>query len=165
MPTSKPGSKGKKAQALTPNKAQLKEQDRQALTLRMGGATYDQIADRLGFADRSGARKAVLRATSTEDQALAEMRDEQRRESLARMDRMLTAIWAAALGDPANQVPPDEKLIAKALDIEKRRAALLGLDITRLEHSGPDGEPIEVTDARSRLATMLAGKSAARASQ
>ncbi len=46
-----------------------------ALTLRVGGATYEQIAERMGYGDGSGARQIILRALSRrEAEAVEELR-------------------------------------------------------------------------------------------
>jgi DNA modification methylase len=49
--------------ATTPARIKLAEKERRALELRKGGATYNRIAQALGYSDEGGAAKAVKRAT------------------------------------------------------------------------------------------------------
>lgn len=94
--------------------------DRQlhALALRKRGASYDAIAAALGYAGKSGAFKAVLRALH---ETLVEPTAEVRALELERLDHMPAAVWTAALtGDiPAQQ---------QVLRLMDRRARYLGLD-------------------------------------
>lgn len=82
-----------------PSKTRLRE--RHVLTLRAQGLTFDVIADRLGYANRSGAQRAYQRAmlaTGNEDLSLAEQRDLE----VHRLDIILSRIWpAASRGDLA----------------------------------------------------------------
>lgn len=89
-----------------------------AIDLRRTGLTYDQIAERLGYASRSGAYDAVmggLRAT------LKEPADELRALESERLDALLAGIWEQATHG-------DLDCLDRALKIMARRAALLGLD-------------------------------------
>lgn len=65
-----------------------------ALNLRKAGATYEQIAQQLGYANRGTAHKAVR-------YALAEQRGESPRESHRldeqRLDQLLMALWPKAM--------------------------------------------------------------------
>lgn len=102
----------------TQRNAGLVAKERQALDLRLAGATFDDIAERLGFADRSAAYKAVKRGlTST----LQEPADELRDVESARLERLLLAIWPAALDG-------DAKAIAQARGLIDQRCKLLGLN-------------------------------------
>ena len=98
----------------------VKTMDRQtkAVECRRAGWGYQQIADKLGYAHPSGARKAVLSALR---RALEEPAEAVRALELSRLDRLQMAIWDAA-------VAGDVKRIKMVLDIMARRAQLLGLD-------------------------------------
>jgi len=94
------------------------ERERQALTFRKGGATFEAIAAQLGYANHSGAYKAVRRAMR---RTLQEPADELRALELARLDDLLRGVWVEACrGNVAK--------LDRVLKIMARRAALLGLD-------------------------------------
>jgi hypothetical protein len=115
----------------------LKALDRHlaALELRKAGATYQQIADQLGYACAKGAHKAVQSALKA---TLREPADEVRELEIARLDAALLAIWRRVQGG-------DEKAIGRLLGIMERRARLLGLDAPkRSEFSGPQGAPLAI---------------------
>jgi len=116
-------------------RALARKREADALELRLGGATYEQIAARLGYKNRSGALRAVLRSLDRliEPQDVERMR----RLELERLDRLLLGIWFSA-------VRGDAQAIDRALKILERRARLLGLDApVRQELSGPGGGPIQ----------------------
>ena len=108
-----------RGEALTsPRRLQSVDRQRQALQLRAGGATYQQIADALGYRGAAGALKAVragLLAT------LQEPADELRTLELARLDALLRAVWPKAMRGELTAVD-------RVLKIMERRANLLGLD-------------------------------------
>jgi hypothetical protein len=117
------------------NQPKIVERQRQAVELRCAGATYDQIAEALGYSNRKSAWKAVDTALK---KTLKEATDQLRQVERARYDQMLKAIWARALNG-------DLQAIEIALKISDRRARLDGLEGPRRnEISGPDGKPIEV---------------------
>lgn len=64
-----------------------------ALQLRRAGATYDQIANQLGYADRSGAYRAVRRAL---DEAVHEPAGESLNLELERLDALMLGLWGKA---------------------------------------------------------------------
>jgi hypothetical protein len=116
------------------------EQQRKALELRKAGATYDQIADQLGLANRSVAWKLVKTAI---DEITREAAEEVLALELARLDSMLLGLWTKAkAGDPA--------AVDRALRIMDRRASFLGLDAPkRNEVSGASGGPMVFTFSES----------------
>lgn len=78
--------------------AEAAEKRLRALNLRKAGATYDQIAQQVGYANRGTAHKAVTLAlveAQRESQAESHLLDGQR------LDQMLMALWPKAMkGDP-----------------------------------------------------------------
>ncbi|WP_280508828.1 hypothetical protein [Nocardia cyriacigeorgica] len=76
--------------------AQPVERERQleALRLRLAGASYEVIADRLGYADKSGPFRAVQAVLNRQESHAAE---ELRAIEDARLDALLLAHWSAAL--------------------------------------------------------------------
>ena len=83
----------------------------QAIKLRMAGATINQIAEQLGYANDSGAYKAIM----------GESTEAVRQLEIKRLDQMLFPIWPQVLAG-------DQGAISTALRIQERRASLLGLD-------------------------------------
>lgn len=114
-----------------PSAAQINKELR-CLELKRAGETYDAIARAENYKDRSGAKKAVDRALA---RTLQEPADELRKIEGDRLDRLQTAYWDdAMLGDVAAG-----KMV---LGVMARRASLYGLDVIKLEHSGPAGNPL-----------------------
>ena len=66
------------------------EKTRRAMALKLAGASYASIAESLGYADASGARKAVMRGL---DQGLQENANELRKIHYGRLEHLL--IWAS----------------------------------------------------------------------
>ena len=111
------------------------ERQKEALSLRLVGLSYDAIAERLGFANRSGAFRAVQAALK---KTLQEPADELRTLELERLDSMLLPMMAQA--KKGNQGAVD-----RVLRIMERRAKLLGLDApTKQEITGSDGGPVVI---------------------
>jgi hypothetical protein len=104
------------------------ERHLQALELRKAGVTYEVIAGQLGYANASGARKAVVSALKA---TLREPAAEVRELELARLDAMLLPLWRRVQAG-------DEKVVDRALRIMERRARLLGLDRKTAEGEAPD---------------------------
>lgn len=125
--------------------AQYAREDR-CVALRLAGASLATIAATEGYVDRSGARKALLRAMrrAARDAGGEELRLLEE----ARLDRLFLAVWAKATGDP-----PDLKAVDRALKNCALRIRLLGLDAPpKVKHSGdPEGAPIRRRDEGPRL--------------
>lgn len=105
------------------NRLQAAERQRQALEHRKAGATYEQIAQQLGYANPSAAQKAILSALH---KTLREPAEDVRALEVARLDRLLLGQWKAAIG--AAEKPGDPAAVDRVLKIMVRRAKLLGLD-------------------------------------
>jgi hypothetical protein len=99
----------------------VREKGQQAIKLRMAGATTKQIATQLGYANESGAYKAIMRELEQTTHKMSESTEAVRQLELKRLDQMQFPIW--------NQVMAgDTGAISTALRIQERRASLLGLD-------------------------------------
>ena len=119
---------------------QAQERQLQALELRKAGATYEAIAERLGYADRSGAFRAV---TSALKATLREPADELRTLELERLDSALLAIWRQVQAG-------DLHAIDRLVRLAERRAKLLGLDAAaKIEESGETVIRVVYADNRS----------------
>jgi hypothetical protein len=119
------------------------ERDAQAAHLRSEGKSLDQIASILGYADRSGAKRAVDRAFAAVPVAAVE---ELRTTESAKLDRLTVEAWNVlhadhfrvgnsgkividpATGKPLDDPAPRLSAIGALLKIADRRAKLLGLD-------------------------------------
>ena len=111
----------------------LFEKERLVVQYRQGGATFEQIAMKLGYADPSGARQAFKRAMERmrDDAVNAEMRELHRQ----RLEVALTAIWP-------DVVKGDLEAIKVMLKILERDAKLYGIDApvkTEVEVTSYDG--------------------------
>jgi hypothetical protein len=110
-------------------KPELIDKERKALELRRAGATYDEIAQALGYATPQGAYLAYNRAIK---RTLVEGGAEEARQSeLDRCDRLQRAYWAKAMSGDIQA----GGIILKVMD---RRARYLGLD-------APIKQQVEVT--------------------
>lgn len=95
----------------------FKERARQALAMRRGGASYDQISREMGI-NKSNVCRMIKKEIASIPREAAE---DVRLMELARLDTMFRSIWEkAAKGDGYS--------IERCLRIMKRRAEYLGLD-------------------------------------
>lgn len=92
--------------------------ERRVLELRRAGVDYRTIAQQVGYANPSSAKRAVDRALA---RAVTPVADEVRILEADRLDRLQLAHWRNAL----NGEPAATRIV---LDIMRRRADLLGLD-------------------------------------
>jgi AraC-like DNA-binding protein len=100
--------------------------------MRSTGATLQDIADALGYSSASGVAKAIRVAM---DRAIYIASDDERRQSVARLDRGLTKL------EPGMNKPETAaRSVEVMVKIEERRAKLLGLDAPE-----PTPPPVEVT--------------------
>lgn len=104
------------------DKLKKKERAIQALELRKAGASFAVIADQVGFADESGARKAVK---ALMDKREYEAVDEARKMELERLDRMMLGNGKSGLYNMA--VQGNFGAIDRMIKITEQRAKLLGL--------------------------------------
>lgn len=96
------------------------EHEKNALALRIGGATYAVIGEALGLSE-SGSARAVYRAL---DRIKAEVRETAAQYvqlELERLDKMVFGLWSDAIKGRYGAVD-------RVLKIMERRARLLGLD-------------------------------------
>lgn len=109
--------------------------EKRTLDLRRAGATYQEIADELGYKNRGTAYKALRRALG---RTLQDSADNLRELEAARLDQLQLGSWKAAMrGDP--------KAVANVLRVMERRAKLLGLDApAKTELTGAGGNPLVV---------------------
>lgn len=114
------------------------------LELRRAGATFDAIAKTVGLANKGSAQKAyqrALKATGGPEMS----RDQAREQEVDRLDRLLTAVWPAAMKG-------DLQAVRQALQISRHRTYILGLALTptriaSLEDMGSDRDQGNVVPA------------------
>lgn len=94
------------------------EREREVMRLRRDGKTFAEIAEAVGYSEKSAASKAYHRAILREHRPLIR---EARALEEQRLDELTDAIWAKAM---SGSVPH----VREAVRISQRRARLLGLD-------------------------------------
>ena len=111
-------SQGRGESKTSPLRLRAAAKHRQALELRKGGATFDAIAEALGYSSRAAAYKAVMTGL---EHTFTEPAKELRTLEAHRLDRLQMGLWQRAIGG-------DAEAIGAVLRIMARRAKLLGLD-------------------------------------
>lgn len=93
----------------------------------MAGATYDQIAQAVGYRNKGNAHAAVTRALAINAGAVAEQREEYRNLMLARCERLIRSLWTDAV---RTETPSYERvqLVREVRALLEREAKLLGAD-------------------------------------
>jgi hypothetical protein len=104
---------------VTPAKIAAAERQQKALEMKRIGATYQQIANALGYRNRSSAADAVTRALRST--ISKETANELRLIELARLDTMWIVLWPQVLAG-------DLKAVDRCLRIMERRAAICDLN-------------------------------------
>lgn len=125
----------------------------QVVSDALAGLTYEQIAERHGFSDKSAAHKAVMRSLQKVEARLV---DEYRTLEAARLDQITLAM--APLMLDARQ-PGATRIAAagKLLATSERRARLLGLDAPqRVDISA--GTQAQLEDALIELRQVVLGE-------
>lgn len=126
------------------NAAKARRLDRQnkALELRRMGLGYTAIAQQIGIG-KSQAHRLVVAGLADAAAKVSASADELRTEDVDRLDALLGSIWSRARkGEVA--------AVDRVLKILERRAKLLGIEApVRIEATGKDGAPIEVSSTTS----------------
>jgi hypothetical protein len=131
---------------------QSAERRRQAVGLRLAGASYESIGHGLGIS-KQAAHKLVMGALEELAKRTAEDVAEMRQLELGRIDEILLALWTN------RRDPRTADTILRAMD---RRARLLGLDVAP-EHRKP--LVVEVRDPHAVKARLLASLEAEEAAK
>lgn len=108
------------------NDARIRDLERQsgaAVTLRLAGASFDEIAETLSLTSSAHARDLVI--TNLSARASTEVRDTLRVEESARLERLLRGVWPKATNPGDAEHLPAAKV---ALGIIDRHIRLNGLD-------------------------------------
>lgn len=121
--------------------AELDRKRRRALDLHLAGVPYSVIAEVVGYATKAGAHKAVQAAL--EAQKAGDDLDGVASSELARLDAMLSGVWAKARKG-------DLGAIDRVLRIEERRALILARSSSAAEPEKPK-EATSLSDFERRL--------------
>lgn len=131
----------------TPERIDVDKRRAKCLELRASGLSLRAIAAKVGMAHSS-----VAEAIEAElNELTKEPAERLRTVEVARLDRLLKAMWPKAMKGDVYRVD-------RCLKIMERRAKLLGLDApTKQEHTGKDGEALFGKEPRAMsLAEMQA---------
>jgi hypothetical protein len=125
----------------------------QALELRKAGATYQAIAEQLGYAHARGAHKAVASALKA---TLREVADDVRELEIQRLDAALLAIWRRVQAG-------DYAAIDRLLGIINSRAKLTGIFAPKkLDYTGaymtPEGAIVISPEEQQAIAAKFDAK-------
>ena len=107
----------------SPQQLAIADKQRKALDLRTAGATYDFIATQLGYANESGARRAVNVVQQRYELDSIEL---YRVKHVLELDSLRRALIANARNAQGGEY--QLKVVDRILAIEKREAELFGLD-------------------------------------
>lgn len=117
----------------SPRRLEAALRSKQALELRMAGVNFDQIANKLGYSNRSGAYQAVMAALR---RLPAPEVEEYRKLNIERLNKARMANWPNVTGG-------EHKAIEIEIKIQQREAAYLGLDAPqKVALGGADGGPV-----------------------
>jgi hypothetical protein len=116
---------------LSPHVITVLQKQAEALQLRIAGASFPVIAERLGYAGPQGAYEAVKAAL---DRTLREPAEELRKLDQERLERMLLGLWPQA-------TQGNQGAIDRVIKLLERRARLLGLDAP-VRLAGEGGGPV-----------------------
>lgn len=116
-----------------------------AIQMRLAGATYNEIAQTLGYGTARQALVAVEKALEKELHTSGD-RDAMRQLAGARLERLLRSLWPKAI----NPDHPDHLVaIARARELVDRHAKLFGLDApTEIVVHSPSQQELESWVAR-----------------
>lgn len=118
-------AKHKTGGVMSERRLQGRERQIAALQLRLRGWTFDEIAEALGYADKSATYMAIQELLATQ---VAQNVEELRGVEVARLDELLKAVYPLAIGDNGHV---RLEAVDRVLAIERQRANLLGLNAAR----------------------------------
>ena len=113
------------------------ETRRKALDLRIQGKSLFDIGKELGIPTQERVARLIDDALTALVRVSSHQAAELRQMELERLDKLLDKIW--------NKVDTRPQWADAAMKLLERRHKIQGLDITRHEISGPNGNPIQVT--------------------
>ena len=131
----------------SPRRIKAVQRQKQALTLRLSGASFEQIAVALGYASKAGAYMSVMAGLAKVPEPEAKA---YRKLNLERLNRGRLGYWR-------NLEKGDPRSVELEIKTQERETRYLGLDAPiRAEITGKDGGPVLISLAE--LALMVAQK-------
>jgi hypothetical protein len=164
-----------------PTKAQsvaIAQRRADAVAMRMTGASFQAIADKLGYSSRGAACQDITRALEAAVAEQARTVEVYREEELQRLDLLLAEAWAVLkrqhvtvshgriIRDEETDQPliddgPTLAAIDRVLKIQERRAKFLGLDApTKVEAITIDALDAEIAKLAAELEADQASEAA-----
>jgi hypothetical protein len=128
----------KAGRPLTTTHLVQQERRQRALTLRTAGATFEAIAQELGWSGPSGAHYAVKKARQELNAAAPiENAEELRSVHYARLNELLSRVWPSAMGGTIDgrYIPPNIKSVREARLIVAQITDLMGVKALPEERS------------------------------
>jgi hypothetical protein len=131
---------------LTPTHLVQQERRQRALMLRTAGATFEAIAQELGWSGPSGAHYAVRKAREELNAAAPlENGEELRSLNYARLNMLLSRVWPLAMGGTIGGrcIPPNLKYLREARQLVAQITDLMGVKAQPEESSVQAGWQID----------------------
>jgi hypothetical protein len=124
------------------------------ISMRLSGLPVRETAKRVGVATKTVQLRYAGYLRSVADDR-AEVLEHERDEAITRIERAAAESWDAwersKLGGDG-----DPRFLGEYRQAMSQAERLRGLQVARVEHTGAEGGPIEVADARAALAERLA---------
>jgi hypothetical protein len=159
-------------------RADTAQRRKRAIDMRMAGASFQKIADELGYTTRGAACQDVTRALEAAVVEQTRSVEAYREEELQRLDALMVEAWAILkrehvtvshgkliyddrTGQPLLDDGPTLSAIDRILKIQERRAKFLGLDAPqRHEVVSIDAIDAAIKDLNAQLGRDEAGEAA-----
>lgn len=159
-------------------RADTAQRRRQAIDMRMAGASFQKIADELSYSSRAAACQDLTRALEQAIAEQAQSMEAYREEELQRLDALLVEAWAILkrdhvtvshgkliyddrTGQPLLDDGPTLQAIDRILKIQERRSKYLGLDApTKVEAITIDSLDQAIAQLSAELEGNQAGQTA-----
>ena len=122
------------------------ERRKQAMALRIAGASFAQIGERLGVSAQAAHKMIVVSLAEIAKQT-AESAEQLRAIELQRLDALQAALWADAMRG-------DEQKTDRVLKVMTRRATLLGLDAPTKQEIAQSVTHVEAYEYGSAVAPL-----------
>lgn len=118
-----------------------------ALELAADGCSYDEIARRAGYAHRGSAHRAVFKAL---DEREVEEVEELRAVEVARLDRLMFALWDRALDGEVAAT----NAVLRIIEARMRILGLQGSHTPRQVYQGPTSLVMKSVERNPGMATL-----------
>lgn len=125
---------------------------RNALNMKKDGATYEQIAEALGYANKGHAYKDIQKSLAEVNKETTLAAEEYRALQNERLEIMFAAIWPRAVGMDPNTRGVDLRAAEMILKLMERQARLNGVDApTKTEVTVSQGVDARIEELFSML--------------